>query len=142
MSNEAQVRASIEINATNLKHRTWPTDFKANVDGEKGPSPGAMTVAAAGTSVDLSELTQPGFCIIRNLDAAIAVDVGIWDGTEFYPLLEVQSGEHYLYRFSKWLGRSFGSGVGTGTHDTGTYSLMIRPQENDTVNVVVEAFEA
>jgi len=143
MANEAQIRSSVEINnsVSGFKYRSYPTDFKANVSASKGPAPGAFSAAAAGTAVDLSELTTPAICVIRNLSLTVAVDVGIYDGTEFYPIFEIQAGEHYSYRLSKWLGRSFEL-TGTGTYDTGTYQLMIKPQSNVSVDVVVEAFEA
>jgi hypothetical protein len=143
MADEAQVRGSIEITnpTSGFKYRSYPTDFKADVTGSKGPTPGALTVVAAGTSIDLSELTTPGLCILKNLSLTVTVDVGISDGTEFYPLFEVQPGEVYPCRLSKWLGRSFG-GTGTGSYDTDTYTMMIKPQTNVTCNVVVEAFEA
>ncbi len=141
MANEATLRASLQIKTTNLDYRSYPTDFQSDVTGEKGPVPGAVSISTAGTTIDLSELTTPALCKITNLDATNKVHVGIWDGTELYPLLEIQAQEFYVIRLSEWLTRSFGAVTGTGTFDTGTYALRIKA-ETAACNVLVEAFEA
>jgi hypothetical protein len=81
--------------------------------------------------------------MIKNLEASGGgnVIVGIWDGTEFYPMMDLLPGEFYLIRLSRYLGRSFDNGVGTGTYDSGTYSLMVKGEGADCV-CSVEAFEA
>lgn len=139
MSDEATIQASLQILTTNLKYRSYPTTFTADVSGEKGPVPGAISAAVLGTSVDLSQLTLPGLCRITNLDATNYVTVGILDPDgDFYPLAEVLPGEFYILRLSRSLGQSWG--VGTATTDSG---CTLHIQANTAAcNVVVEAFEA
>lgn len=141
MANEATVTSSLQITKGNLKYASTPKDFRATVTGSKGPTPGAITVALAGTKVSLAQLTTPGLCRIANIDSTNYLIYGIFDGVEFYPLGEVLPGEFYVIRLSRYLGRSIGTGVpGTGTYDVGTYSLMLKATVAPLV-AVVEAFE-
>ena len=137
MSNEATVRGSLQISTTNLKYRSYPTSFQADVSGEVGPTPGAFSASTDGTDVDLTELTTPGLAIIKNLDATNYVEVGIWDGLEFYPLIEIGPGEQYPVKLSRNIGNSYGTGTGTLGADT---SMRIKADTAACV-VVVEAFE-
>lgn len=142
MAGEVRIKCSMEISKDNVKHKTFPLDFTADMTGAKGPTPGAFTAALAGTRVDLSELDTPGLCKITNLDTVNVVQWGVFDGSEFYPLGELLPGEFYIFRLSRFLGRSMGSGVaGTGTYDLGTYDMMVKSMVA-ACNVCVEAFEA
>lgn len=78
-----------------------------------GPSPGYMTITEEGVDVDISELESLGRAILSNYSADHSFDVGLWDGTEFYPLLEIPAGQQYPIKFSSSLGNSFGTGTGT-----------------------------
>ena len=141
MANEATVNSGFSITKSNLKHRSYPTQFQATVSGSKGPTPGAFTASLLGTQVDLSELENPGLCRISNLDSDNFVEWGVYDGNEFYPLGEILPGEFYVFRLSRFLGRSIGSSdPGTGTFDLGTYRFMIKATVAP-CNVSVEAFE-
>lgn len=143
MANEASIRCSMIINQGNLRYQSYPTEFRADVAaGGVGPTPGSFLAALAGTRVDLDELTRPGgLCIIKNLDEANYVIVGIFDGVEFYPMLELLPGEFYPCRLSRELGRSVGTGVpGTGAYDAGSYSLMVKATVAPCI-VSVEAFD-
>ena len=140
MADEATVRCSLEITQGNLKYRSYPTDFTVDVAASKGPVPGAIAVGTAGTDIDFSELTTPGLCRISNLDATNYVEIGIWDGTEFYPVIELGPGEFYVIKLSRFLGKSFAVGSGTGTYDTDTYTLRARANVA-ACNILVEAFE-
>ncbi len=141
MADEAEVRGSMSIRTTNLDYRSHPTAFTTDVDGELGPTPGAFTATIAGTNVDLSELTIPGLCVIRNLDPTDYVNVGIWDPElgVFYPLMEVRPGEHWVFRLSRELFTEYGTGAGT----VGPNTNQLRIKANTaSCAVVVEAFEA
>jgi len=140
MSNEATVNASLSIESTELKHRGYPQQFRATVTGRLGPGPGAIIVTPSGVDVDLSEFTNPSLYEVRNLDLTNLITIGIWDGTEFYPLNEVLAGEHYVGRLSRYLGTSIESGSGTGTYDTGTYTLRLKSDYTN-VNAYFGAFE-
>ena len=137
MTAEAAFNLGVNIDHGNLVYHQYPTSFRVDVTGKKGPTPGAMSASVDGTDVDLSELVTPTICVIRNLDATNFVEVGVWDGTEFYPLMEIGPGEHYPFKLSRNLGNSYGTG--TATVDT-THNLRIKA-DTAACNVYVGAFE-
>lgn len=140
MANEATIRVGLFIDKGQLQFRSHPSEFRADVAGQKGPVPGAFTIPAGGNlDIDFSELVQPGLAVLRNIDTVNYCTYGVWDGTEFYPVGELLPGEFYPIRFSRWLGRSQGAS-GTGTADTGTYTLRFRADIGAVV-ASVEAFE-
>lgn len=148
MANEARVTSNLSIlklrssdNKVLLQYNGQPSAFQADVSGTKGPTPGAITVALAGTDVDLSELTQPGLCRISNQDDTNFVEYGIREpGTNtFYPLGELLPGESYVLRLSRNIQEEY-QGTGTGT-STATNFLHFKANTAP-VNVLVEAFEA
>lgn len=143
MANEAQIRSSLQILKDPLEYRSQPTVFNADVTGIKGPVPGAITASTAGTDVDLSELTVPGFCRLQNLDSTNLVDFGIWDPESdlFYPLGELQPGEVYVIRLSRNLSSEYGTTPSEGTVGPNTNRFRIKAYVA-AVDVVVEAFEA
>lgn len=140
MTNEGRYTGSLRIKKDNLDHRSFPTSFLFDVAGSKGPTPGAITAAVAGTDVDLTELTTPAFCRISNLDTSNFVEYGIWDpeGSTFYPLGEVGPGEFYVIKLSRNLQEEYGTG--TGTTGASTNRLRIKA-DTAACNVVVDAFE-
>ena len=140
MANEVTVNVSLQVRKGNLVYRSQPTVFRADMDGTKGPSPGAITVTPLGTSVDFSELTTPGFCRLENLDTVNYVEYGILDnlGSVFYPLGELLPGEITVIRLSRNIGESYPT-TGTGT-SASVNSLHFKSNTDDVV-VVVEAFE-
>jgi hypothetical protein len=150
MSNEATVRTSLQIRKANtdgdmvlVDYQGRPTDFRCDVTGSKGPTPGAITASILGTVVDFSQLTVPGLCRIMNEDPTNFVEYGINENTtgKFYPLGEVGPGESYVLKLSRWLGREWTEpGTGTGTSEGSDNSLMIRA-DTAACNVLVEAFE-
>ena len=140
MANEASVRASLQVKVGNIDYASKPTQFNADVAGEKGPVPGALTVTTAGTNVDFSELTSPGLCRIQNQDDTNFVEYGIWDpeSATFFPLGEALPGESFVLRLSRYLSEEFGTGVGTSGPSTN--SLCFKA-DTASVVVLVEAFE-
>ena len=142
MADEADVRISVNIEGDNLKYRSHPTGFRADVTGRKGPTPGAVAVTLLGVNIDLSQLTTPGLCVIKNLaadDTTDYVTVGIYDTSagRYYPVVELLPGEMYAYRLSRNLGHEI-SGTASGT--VSGSRLQLRSHVG-TVNVSVEAFE-
>lgn len=138
MTDEASFLVSVQIKNGNVDYRSYPTQFKADVTGKKGPVPGAITATTSGVSVSFTELTTPAICRIANLDETNYVTVGILDPDgDFYPLMEILPGEFYAVRLSRALGQSWG--VGTATSDSGC-TLHIQANAAS-CNVLVEAFE-
>lgn len=140
MANEATIASQLTIAKDNLQIRSFPTSFRATVEGTKGPSPGAFTATTFGTLVDLSALATPGLYIIYNRDTVNYVEIGIWDGIDFFPLDEVQAGEHYVKRFSRNLSEAY-SGTSLGTDPAGTARVMVKANTAD-CEVSLEAYEA
>lgn len=139
MADEATIQASLQITKNKLKYSSQPTNFKADVATEKGPSPGAIAVSTDGTDVDFSELTTPALCRLQNLDTTNFVEYGIWDGISFLPLGELLAGESYVIRLSRNLTEEFGTGTGT----TGAAANTLRLKADTAAcNVLVDGFDA
>jgi hypothetical protein len=150
MSNEAQIQISMNIDKQDdtgvLHYRAYPTQFAADVDGNCGPTPGAIQVSKYGTDVDLSQLTTPGLCRLTNQDADFWVEYGINepDTTKFYPLGELLPGEFFIIRLSRQLGSEYlTTGTGTGVSGSSDNKLRFRAEGDATrtCSVLIEAFE-
>ncbi len=141
MADEATVNCSLQIRSSTgtLQYRSNPTAFLADVAGNKGPVPGAVTVPTTGVNVDLSGLTYKGLCRVMNLELETAttyVMLGVYDGTNFFPLMELLPGETYVFRLYRYFGAEY---AGTGTNaDADNLRLM---SVGGTSVVTVEAFE-
>jgi len=139
MANEVTVRNALIIRNDNLNYSSNPTTFRANMSGSKGAAPGAFSAGVDGTDVDLSQFSRPGFCWIQNLDDTNYVEVGIHDGSTFYPLMEVQPGEFYIFRISRNIGVEE-TIPGTGT--SGVVGHLCIRANTAACNVRVDAFES
>lgn len=142
-TNQTSFSFSLDIRKNNLVWRPQPFNYRGTVSGtERGPYPGALLVSTAGVDVDLTQLTTPGLTIIRNLDSSALtthyIEAGIWDGTKFYPLMELMPGEAYPLRLSRYLGNAYGSGTGT----TGSGKRLRLKACGAAAYASVEAFEA
>ena len=143
MAGEITVRASLQVRKGSLSYAGKPDGFTATMQGTaRGETPGLVRATMEGTLVDLSLLTLPGVYTIQNLDAANTVHLGIYDPTTFFfsPLNEVQPGEVYPGRFSKFLAEQLGTGSGTGA--VGDALRLMVKSENADCDVVINAFEA
>lgn len=140
MADEVVIRSELNVLKTNLDYKSRPTQFYGDLSGTPdGPSPGSLTVSVAGVNVDFSQLTTPAYCRIMNLDATNFITIGIWDGTNWYPMLEVLAGETYVVRLSRSLSQEYGTG--TGTTGSAVNQLQLRANTS-ACNVLVEAFPA
>lgn len=140
MADEITIRSSVQIRKGNLEYRPHPAYFQADMSGTPdGPSPGALAVAVTGTNVSFSQITTPAVCRITNLDATNFVEVGIWDGLNWYPILEILAGESYIVRLSRNLSSEYGTGTGTSSTDVNQLQLRANTAA---CNVIVEAFPA
>jgi len=140
---DVTITASMYIKKEKLEYQSKPTAFTGSIatSNPKGPVPGAIQVTLEGVSIDLSELTTPGYCRIINLDDTNFLEYGIWDpeGATFYPLGEVLAGESYPLRLSRNLQQEYGTG--TGTTGANTNRLRLKA-DTAALNASVEAFEA
>ena len=146
MANEARVTVGLSIlkrsGAVTILDEKYMAVFTPTVTGTKGPSPGALTIPVYGKVIPLTELTTPGLCMLRNLDATNYVEWGLYDPQidQFYPLGEIQPGESYVLRFSRNIREQY-EGTGTGTTAVGGVEFFMKANAADVV-VSVEAFEA
>ncbi len=140
MANEAQIRLSLQIRQGQGVYQSQPSSFTADVLAFKGPTPGVVLIDTGGVDIDLSQLTQPGFCWMQNLDDTNYVEYGIYDPETvvFTPLGELRPGEINLIRLSRNFGEEY-AGVGTGT--TAPTNRLRFKANSASVLVRVEAFE-
>lgn len=142
MAQEARIVSSLYIRkaAGNITYQSQPTSFVADVDGSKGPTPGALTVPTGGKIILFNELTTPGLCRLINYDQTNYVTYGIYDPDydRFYPLGELLPGESYVLRLSRIFRQEY-DGTGTGTSPPSCYFFM--KANTAQCNVSVEAFE-
>lgn len=143
MANEANIQSRLSVRKLSgstvlLDYTSGQSGFNADVDGTKGPTPGAITVTTAGVNVDLTALTTPGLCRISNQDATNYFEWGVKDASSgiFYPMGEVLPGESYVIRLSRNIGEEYYSTTGT---DSGN-SVHLKAN-TASVNALVEAFE-
>lgn len=141
MSNEAQIRSSLNIKLGSMDYRSNPTSFRASILTAKGPTPGFVSASVAGTDVDLSKLTTPGWCFIQNQDPTNFITVGIWDpsgGGTFFPLIEVEPSTHTVLKLSRYLQEELS---GTGTHATSGKTLRVKA-DTAACRTIFDVFEA
>jgi len=152
MAQEATLRLSLQILKTSqpagatealklIDYQSRPTDFRMDVNGTKGPTPGALTATPTGVDVDFSQLVSPALTFIKNLDSTNEVSVGIWDPEtgKFYPVMRIKPGQGWPICLDPNLGFEY---TGTGTV-TGARTNRLRIKSMGApANVSVESFEA
>lgn len=150
MSQEIRCQISLNINNTgsggNVQYQGRPTSFVANMQGNNGPTPGAILVPTHGVNVNFSELTgMGGMCRLMNLDPANFVTWGIFDAVsnKFHPMGEILPGETYVIRTSRDLGQEYGtgSGTGSGSHVPGGNDSLHFRADISPCRVIVECFD-
>ena len=146
MASEIRVGVSLAVKGTELDFRSSPTSFNADQAlTNKGHGPGRVIATTAGKDVDLSAFTQPGVMWLQNLDSVNIVTAGVWDpvALKFYPLIELQPGEFYVLRLSRYLKEYYGTGTGTILTDTDPDNVRLRlKSDNANVECQVEVFES
>lgn len=147
MSREARMPGGMTLRkvsngVTIIDHRPAYNGFTADVAGAKGPSPGAVTIQIHGTNIDLSQLTEPGWVEIFNMDSVQTLRWGVWDAltTTFIPVGELEPGHGITYKLSRDFGERHDEGVGTGTTASSVVKLRFYSETSDAV-VYVGAFE-
>lgn len=144
MANEARVQSTLTLQKVSgsivLMNEQRGRSFAVDVDGTKGPTPGAVLVPTTGVDIDLAELTTPGLCCIENQDATNYIEVGIREPSSgfFYPLMEIGPGEAYVIKLSRNIQEEY-TGTGTGTSTPGNFLHL--KANTASVNAVVAAYE-
>lgn len=141
MSREISVRSSITIRSGNLVYQSpGKSLFTSDLNANKGPCPGMVTIPVGGISITFPYLTTPGQVVICNLDTANFVEYGIKDpgSGKFYPLGEVLAGESYVFRFSRNLLENY---TNTGTGTTGDVNYLWLKADTAPCDVIIDAFE-
>jgi hypothetical protein len=105
-ANAIAVQSQLQVNNGALKYQSPATQFQASQTTATGPAPGVVLAGtgAGGTAVSFSALTMPAVAQVTNLDPTNFVELGVVVSATFYPLLELQAGETYVWRFSRNLG--------------------------------------
>lgn len=103
MAGTISVQSSIQVTNSPLNYSSNPRSFSAVQNNIGGPIPGTVTAVTTGTGVQLtlSGLTTPGMLFIQNLDSTNYVTLGIVVSGTFYPVVEIQPGEFYVFRMSR-----------------------------------------
>ena len=142
MANEITARISLRVAKGNVDERSNPAVFQADQAGNKGPTPGSITVGVKLTTVDLSQLATPGICWMQNEDTVNYVEYGVYDPDSGVVLMlgEMLPGEFYVLRLSRWLGSEMTPHTGTGTLGSGV--LFVMKAVGAPCNVTVKAFDA
>lgn len=147
MANEIRVRSSLAILKGSLYYQSFPSQFLADLESTKGPSPGAVTISISGTDIDLSQLQLPGYCFLQNLEDPDSttnsyVEYGVYEPelNIFYPFGELLPGESTIFKFSRNFQEEWAS-IGTGT-GTATQNNTFRMKAyGDNAVVRVDAFD-
>ena len=80
MANEIQVYAQLKCTNGNLAFNETTPQLSFDQTNVGGPTPGMVNIGITEETLDLSELTTLGWCIMRNLDATNHVEVGFSTG--------------------------------------------------------------
>lgn len=139
MANEARVSVGISIRKGFLDYRPPSEVYLSDVSVGRGPTPGTIAVPVTGVDVDLSALTNPGLCKMKNLDPTNYVEWGIHDGSIFHPVGRMLPGEPCVFRISADLGLEEAV-PGTGT--TNPPNTLFLRANGATCQVNVEAFDS
>ena len=97
MADEIKARGAVTIVNGNSDERvSW--SFNADQAANQGPYPGFLLIGTTEESLNLTaEITAPGVCSIKNLDAANYIEVGSATGSY---LVKVLAGETWVMRLS------------------------------------------
>lgn len=143
MANEITIRAGMSVRGGNVSY-PFSASYRADMTGRKAPSPGGFDASPSGTDVVLTELTQPHWAWIENVEPAggSRTEWGIWDPetSRFYPVWELEPGEKFLIPFARALQWEYGTGTGT-TSTSPTNTLRVYSKGAAAANVAVYAFE-
>lgn len=140
--NEIQIRSYLGVRKGNLDERTNPQAFFATMDGDKGPSPGVITVGVNLTLIDFSQLATPGWLWMMNLDPTNYVEWGLWDSfqNQFGVIGEMLPGMPAgPFCLSRYLGKE--QIPGTGTTPTGNLTRFAMKATVAPCDVLIKAFE-
>jgi len=127
MADEATINSSLQIKVGKLEYQNRPTSFTADVSVAGGPTPGQILVTTAGIDITLTELATPGLCRFMNLDTTNFVSVGVFDTSNFFPLLALLAGESFVMRLATDV-------------EAGANTLRFKA-DTASVNVLIEVFE-
>lgn len=129
MAGKVSVRSSFDIildtSSGRRDYGMLPTAFEDTLNNPLGPTPGALTVPVLGIDVNLSALSKPAWCRIRNLDPTNKIHVGPRDPQtlRFYPMIEVRPQQWVDVCLSAHLFSEYGTGTGTPAPDTNTLHI-------------------
>lgn len=118
-----------------------PSQFRADMNGSKGPVPGMLVALTTGTDVDLSVLGTIGVARFSNYDETNFVRVGIREPatSKFRGFLKLKPLESWCVRLDDALLQEFTNSTGTGT--SAEINQLCLKADTASCNVLVEVFE-
>lgn len=141
MALEITISETMTINkpTANIDEQSRPNQFTADMNGTKGPTPGLITVPTTGIVVNLSALSaMGGMCRFHNRSTLNFVTVGVFDGSRFYPLMELKAGEFDRLRLSRYLNQEF---IGSGSGTNADVNALMIIADTAACEVKVEAYD-
>jgi hypothetical protein len=118
LSNEFTIRSNLSARSGSIDYTSRPTSFRADLEGAvlMGPTPGAVAVSTEGTDISLAQLSDPGYCHIRNIDTVNDFQWGVWDPetSRFYPVGHLKPGQSVVFCLARDFGEEY-TNTGTGT---------------------------
>ena len=133
MSSEAQIFSSLFINAQGnaapLVYQSNPTKFNVDMSSPQAATPGGLLVTVKGIYISLAAITgiggQPGLASFAHLgsDPLNYITVGITNGADFFPFMELGPGERWNIKLSRNLLQQYaGSATAVGLPQVGLYA--------------------
>lgn len=81
MANEHTIKVSLATENGNYSRKQETQSYQADQTNPGGGVPGTIIVGTSEVDVDLSALTTPGFCTIKNLSSTATIQFGPKDTT-------------------------------------------------------------
>jgi len=97
MANEITTSFTFLVEKGYLRERIQYGSIQSDMTGSTAIG-GIQTIGTTAETISLVDVTTPGWCVMRNLDTANYVDIGILSGS-YIPFLKLKAGEAAMFRF-------------------------------------------
>lgn len=144
MANEVTINLSLQIKKSdaNIDYTPRPTQFRCDMNGSRGQTPGEILVGIQGTEISLAHIASNNYGYIRlqNRDATNRIHYGIRDpdNNRFYPMGVLYPGEPVVWHMSSGI---LGEQGLTGTGTSGADNQLWAKAEYAPCLCLCEAFE-
>jgi len=100
MANEISVSASLAATNGTLIVPTFGGTQQIDQATAGGGGPGFLKIGTSWETIALTDITTPGVCWCKNLDATNYVELGTNDGGGDQEFLKLKAGEYFPFRLS------------------------------------------